>query len=70
MGTLCWERGHVDEGPSTLAGVAVFAELQRTDNNGMGINRYLNQRAEAFLIDDSINLFFFTTLTSNSIMIS
>ena len=58
--TLLGERTCWRGGPSTLAGAAVFAEeLQRTDNNGMSINRYLNQRAEAFLIDDSITLISF-----------
>ena len=44
----------LDEGaPSTWDGAAVFAEeLQMTDNNSMGIKRYLYQRTEGLLIDD------------------
>ena len=59
--THSWERQLVDDGsPSTRDGAAVFGEeLQRTDNNSMGIKRYLNQKAEGFLIDDSMDLLSF-----------
>ena len=52
--TLSWKSGLVDERyPCTRDGAAVFAqELQRTDNNSMGMKSYLNQRAEGFIIDD------------------
>ena len=61
VGTHSWERGHIDEGLHLHRTRLQFLQnnCKKTDYNSMGIKSYLTQRAEKFLIDDSMDLLSF-----------